>query len=144
MSSGDQFGDDRHYEEKYAEPESDKPKPPAPKPDPTPAPQPVADRDSMLDKVLDVTDFNRNEPLSKEELQALTKVAKKHRGKQFQLTPVATDLVGAILRLRLNQPNAPAEFWDKMSKEVASTLFDTPKVKARLQSFWLRLVEAVS
>lgn len=145
MSSGDRFGDDRPYEEKYAEPDSKSPDDAVQKD----AIQPKAvpqndDRDSMLDKVLEVTDFDPNEPLSVEEMQALTNVAKRHRQRAFQLSPVAIDLVGAILRLRLNQPNTPKEYWDKISMEVATTLFDSPKVKSRLENFWQRLVEAVS
>ena len=141
MSSGDRHGDDRPYEEKYAEPDSK----PAEDPVRQKSTPPQADnQDSMLDQVLEVTKFDRDEPLSVEEMQALTNVAKRHRQKQFALDPVAIDLVGAILRLRLNQPNTPKEYWDKISMEVASTLCDSPKVNARLKNFWKRLVEAVS
>ena len=141
MSSGDRHGDDRPYEEKYAEPDS-KSQNDSARQESTPAEN--EDRDSMLDQVLEVTNFDRDEPLSVEELKALTNVAKRHRQREIQLNPVAVDLVGAILQLRLNQPNTPKEYWDKMSMEVASTLFDSPKVKTRLTKFWQRLVEAVS
>ncbi len=98
----------------------------------------------LLDEVLEETlSLSPNRGIGQEELNVLLNVAKRHRGQQLSLAPVAVDLVQSILRFRFANLKIDASKWEEMSAQIAGTLMEDEQSCQRLEKFWGRLGEAL-
>jgi hypothetical protein len=99
---------------------------------------------SLLEQVLQTTlalGRGGNDPLSPEELRTLTSIA--HRRKAEPLSVETTmELVQAVLRLRYRSLAESRDQWERMTRQIAETIFDDPQTKERLESLWALLCEA--
>jgi len=129
-SSG--FSSDDDYQRPFA----DQPEP-APSGD---APDSANLMDRVLEETLAATDADA--ALEPGEVDALKQVARRHPNEPLTLSPVATELVGAVLSTRFGHLRDKAEHWQSMSSTIAETLMDDPSSRDRLQSLWARLSEA--
>jgi hypothetical protein len=100
-------------------------------------------RDSnLLERVLQETLADRSvEQLSAEEMEALTAVARRHRGASLVLEPIAVELVEATLRSRFGELQMAESFWQQASRRIAATLYDSPDSQQRLSHLWCQLCE---
>jgi hypothetical protein len=74
-----------------------------------------------------------------EGLEAVSQVARRHRGECFVLDPVAVELVEALLGLLLGRSRDGSNPWHRMATAVAETLCDDPTANGRLESLWKML-----
>lgn len=81
------------------------------------------------------------EQLSPQEMQALSDVARRHRGASLVLDPVAVELVEAMLRCRFGNLSVGEGFWHQASQRIAATLCEVPESQQRLSVFWQQLCE---
>ena len=84
--------------------------------------------------------------LDPEDMAALQRVAEKWRGEPFVFEPVAVELVQAVLSRQFIRGSGSAKgvgALQTMSKQVATTLFDDPVSRQRLESLWQHLSEQV-
>lgn len=111
--------------------------------------QPRDPRDSvsnkeLLDQILQTTlSLGRggNDPLSPEELRTLTAVAKRRGGEPLSVE-TAMELVQVVLRLRFRSLADSRDQWERMTRQIAETIFDDPQSNDRLRSLWTLLCEA--
>ena len=101
---------------------------------------------SILDRVIEktVSSDGLTESLPAEELAELLEVARRHRSRPLELEPVVVDLVNTIVRQRFKLPGMDPQRSDAMARELAESLFRSPHSRQRLDSFWSKLLEAVS
>ena len=104
------------------------------------------DKSSLLDEVLSQTAAaSRTKDLRADPtLRLFLDVARRHQGKPFVLDPVAIDLVAAALQFEFRGRILSPEFRDRMSVDVARTIFEDPVCHDRLQTFWNRLISVLS
>jgi hypothetical protein len=98
----------------------------------------------LLEQVLQTTlalGRGGNEPLSPEELRSLTAIARR-RCKDPLSVETTMELVQAVLRLRFRSLADSRTQWEKMTEQIAHTIFDDPQANERLQSLWKLLCEA--
>ncbi|MCU0960000.1 MAG: hypothetical protein MUF48_07825 [Pirellulaceae bacterium] len=79
-----------------------------------------------------------------DERDALLAVARRYRGQGLDHAPVVPELVLAILRLRFDRLQMDEAQWHELAATVASTLLETPDVRARLTTYWERLGQALA
>ncbi len=101
------------------------------------------DNQELLDQVLQVTLSlgGGDEPLSPEELRTLTAVARRRGGEPLSVETV-TELVQTVLRLRFRTLADSRSQWERMTRQIAETMFDDPQTLLRLRSLWKLLCEA--
>jgi hypothetical protein len=126
------FGSDGGSAREELRPASDKPKPDAGSNDP-----------SLLDAVLQRTQAAEDSTASTFEnnMGPLLQVLLRHRGAAFTLEPVAVDLVQAALEDHFRELKTPQEYWHRIAREVARTLFEDPVAHDRLERFWIGLTQ---
>jgi hypothetical protein len=92
----------------------------------------------VLDRVLReaLVTIAPSEWLRGQGLEAVSAVARRHRGEPFALDPIAVELVEALLGLLLGRARDGASPWQRMSVAVAETLCDDPVANGRLESLW--------
>ena len=96
---------------------------------------------ALLEKVLRETSdiCSAGSPLDGADREALTEVARRHRGEPLTLEPVGVELVQAVLRSHFpTQPHA-SQLWQALTVQIALTLFDDPASHDRLQALWVGL-----
>lgn len=98
----------------------------------------------LLDQILQTTlSLGRggNDPLTPEELRTLTVVAKRRGGEPLSVE-TAMELVQAVLRLRFRALADSRDQWERMTRQIAETIFDDPQANERLRTLWALLCEA--
>jgi hypothetical protein len=98
----------------------------------------------LFEQVLQTTlslERGGNEPLTPEELRTLTAVARR-RGKDPLSLETTQELIQAVLRLRFRSLADSRGQWERMTEQIAHTIFDDPQANERLQSLWKSLCEA--
>jgi hypothetical protein len=98
----------------------------------------------VLDQVLReaLVSLEPSQWLRGEGLDAVSGVARRHRGKPFALDPIAVELVEALLGLLLGRSAEGSRPWRRMAAAVAETLCDDPVASERLGALWRQLVKA--
>lgn len=102
--------------------------------------QTVPARD-LLEQVLRQTLNGDSETLDSADLEALGRVAARHRGQPLELEPVAVDLVHSILSVQFSEQFGSVPAAKELSAEIARTLFEDPPSRQRLEALWSRLAE---
>jgi hypothetical protein len=99
---------------------------------------------NLLEAVLRQTALSsvNEDSRSDETFDALTQVARRFRGHEFALEPVAVELVHASLESQFKLLATPDRDWKALSARIARTLFDDPVAHAQLQALWKQLSEA--
>ena len=95
-----------------------------------------------LRNIVNDTLRNQDQDWPAADLETLRDVARKHRGRPFELRPVAVDLVDSILRLRIGQGDASQLPPREMVEQIATTLAESPGTFDRLEEFWELLCES--
>ena len=97
----------------------------------------------ILDEVLQATlQLSRaDEPLEPEVVRALVAVARRRQSEPLT-SEVVTELVETVLRLRFRRVIESSGLWDRMTRQIATTIFDDPRAKEGMRRFWERLCEA--
>src|SRR5262245_53786459 len=109
-------------------------------PDQQSSPQTAPDR-AMLEEVLKRTLSESVNSLDPIERDALLTIVRRHRGEEFEIDPVAVDLVDVLLKLEFKNPIGSADVWRRMCYEIARTLFDDPVARQRMHSIWTALCD---
>ncbi len=71
--------------------------------------------------------------------RALEAVAQKLAGRPFDLEPVAVELVHAMLEVQFTKAGMPVDTLRAMAQQIATTLYDDPTSRQRLEALWLEL-----
>jgi hypothetical protein len=97
----------------------------------------------ILDDVLQATLqlSKADAPMRPEEIKSLIAVARRRGDDPLSVETVA-ELVEAVLRMRFRRLVDSSSLWERMTNQIASTIFEDPRSKARMQQFWERLREA--
>jgi hypothetical protein len=66
----------------------------------------------------------------------LASVAQRLAGRPFGLEPVAIELVHAMLQVQFEKAGIPATTLHEMAEHIATTLYDDPPSRERLESLW--------
>ena len=95
----------------------------------------------LLDKILERTALlsGSEEVLAPTEREALTAVARAHRGHPLTLEPVLVELLEVILQIHAPAPPAAPGFWHSAALEIGQVLLEDPTAARRLTLFWDRL-----
>lgn len=106
---------------------------------------PLADP-HLLESVLRETlaHATHGEPLAASDWQALAALVARRRGEPFDREPIASELVGAILRERLTEWGLSETAQSEMSALIADTLYEDVASRDRLRVLWERLCEMPS
>lgn len=109
---------------------------------PTVDAEPVVDAD-VMEKVLQETlsAADDDEPIDAAEFEVFQEVARRHAGQPLSLDPIVTELVQSILLYRFGEQMRRTRDWDKMPREIAETLWESPHSHDRIQRLWDRLAE---
>jgi hypothetical protein len=99
----------------------------------------------LLDEVLQATLqlSNPDEPLRPDEMRKLVAVARRRKADPFTVETVA-ELVETVLRLRFRRVVESTSLWERMTRQIAATIFDDPRTKEGMRTFWLRLCEVAT
>lgn len=97
----------------------------------------------LLDEVLAVTLqlTGPDEPLQPEETRTLVNVARQRKNEPLCVETVM-ELVQSVLRLRFRRLVESTAVWEKMTRQIAHTIFDDPQTKSQMEKLWDRLCEA--
>ena len=71
---------------------------------------------------------------------AVLPVARRLQGHPFSLDPVVVQVVGALLEHHFRTWKISPVDWSRVSRQIATTLFDDPIAHERLKDFWTRLL----
>jgi hypothetical protein len=118
------------------QPADDLPAKPAAKPTDEPA---VGSQ--MLDQILELALGGAPQAgfVEPEDVTAMRKVAKKLAGHSFALEPVVVELIQAVLQLQFEKAGIPSATVHAMARQIATTLYDDPSARARLEALWAGL-----
>jgi hypothetical protein len=75
-------------------------------------------------------------PLEPAEREGLLDVARRHSGRELALEPVALELVQAVLRPVVPDSWADGRLWRSLTFQVATTVFEDPQCRRRLEALW--------
>jgi hypothetical protein len=78
------------------------------------------------------------------ELQALGEVARRFAGVALVVDPIAVDLVESLLRTHFRAFGASDAFWQEVSQQIATTLYEAPDCQEKLQRLWSQLSELIT
>jgi hypothetical protein len=73
------------------------------------------------------------------DVQPLAEVARRLAGQPFELEPVAIELVQAMLAVQFEKAGLPATTLRAMAQQIATTLYEDPTSRERLEALWLAL-----
>lgn len=98
---------------------------------------------SLLDQVLQATLAMGpgDEPLRPEELRTLAAVARRRRAEPLTVETVM-ELVQAVLRWRFRSLSSSRDQWERMTRQIAETMWEDPHSHPRLQQLFQLLCEA--
>jgi hypothetical protein len=120
--------------------------------EPGPTPRPAAPSEGkaesepavgshMLDQILELT--SGGEPragfVEPADVLAMREVAKTLAGQPFALEPVVVELIYAVLELQFHKAGVPSATVRQMARQIATTLYDDPAARERLEALWSRL-----
>ena len=95
----------------------------------------------MLDQILELT--SGGEPragfVEAADVAAMREVANALAGQPFSLEPVVVELIHAVLELQFHKAGIPSATVRQMARHVATTLYDDPQARERLEILWSRL-----
>lgn len=96
----------------------------------------------LLEEVLQATLqlSSADEPVRSEDLRKLAAAARRRCGEPFSVDTV-TELVETVLRLRFRRVVESSALWDRMTRQIAATIYDDPQAQQRMRAFWQRLCE---
>jgi hypothetical protein len=109
--------------------------------------EPASDRQppdsELLEKVLQVTQSLGigDDPLDSDDLRALSAVARRRKGEPLSVEMV-TELVQTVLRPRFRKLADSQDHWERMTSQIAETLYEDPQTLLRIRSLWTLLGEA--
>ena len=108
-----------------------------------PAGAPARDDAELMQQVLDETlaAAGARRPLESDEWEALLAVARRHSGQPLTVSPVARELVEAVLASRFRGLLRDPEVWTRTTLRIAETMLEDPPSRERLRSFWERLLQ---
>ena len=94
----------------------------------------------LLDEVLQATLqlSSPDEPLQPDELRKLVALARRRKTEPLSIETVA-ELVEMVLRLRFRRVVESSALWDRMTRQIATTIFEDPQAQKRMRSLWAQL-----
>lgn len=95
----------------------------------------------MLDQILELALGGAPQAgfVEPEDVTAMRKVAKNLAGQSFALEPVVVELIHAVLQLQFQKAGIPSATVHAMARQIATTLYDDPSARARLEALWAGL-----
>ena len=95
----------------------------------------------MLDQILELALGGAPQAgfVEPEDVTAMRKVAKSLAGHSFALEPVVVELIHAVLQLQFQKAGIPSATVHAMARQIATTLYDDPSARARLEALWAGL-----
>lgn len=92
----------------------------------------------FLEKVLAETELavSGADALRPQERHALLQVAEKYAGQPLTFTPVAVELVEAMLESQFSSTEGGPPRWHRVAENIARALMDDPVAKEKLRSLW--------
>jgi len=95
----------------------------------------------MLDQILELALGGSPQAgfVEPDDVTALRKVARQLAGKSFGLEPVVVELIHAVLQLQFDKAGIPSATVHAMARQIATTLYDDPSARARLEALWAGL-----
>jgi len=101
--------------------------------------------EGLLELVLERTArvSGNEDEVAPQTMERFLDVARLHRGLKLNADPVARELVETILRDTLTALKQPDLLWRSTALSIAQTLMEDPRAQQRMNSFWMRLSEAV-
>jgi hypothetical protein len=95
----------------------------------------------MLDQILALTEGGSANVgfVEPDDLRAMREVAQKFAGQPFSLKPVVMEMMHAILQIQLQKAEIPAATVRHMAEYIASTLYEDPPSRQRLETLWASL-----
>lgn len=76
-------------------------------------------------------------------LQALGEVARRFRGAELAVDPIAIELVKSLLKSHFIGFRLSEAAWQEASRQIATTLYEAPDTQAKLERLWSQLSELV-
>jgi hypothetical protein len=98
----------------------------------------------LLERVLGATEalLCADTPLDDAQRAALRDVARRYRGQPLAVSPVAVELVQAVVGRRFRQCADSEPLWREMAMTIAETIVEDPLARGRLESLWTFLGES--
>lgn len=95
----------------------------------------------MLDQILELALGGAPQAgfVEPEDVTAMRKVAKSLAGHSFSLEPVVVELIHAVLQIQFQKAGIPSATVHAMARQIATTLYDDPSARARLEALWAGL-----
>ena len=95
----------------------------------------------MLDQILELALGGAPQAgfVEPDDVTAMRKVAKSLAGHSFSLEPVVIELIQAVLQLQFQKAGIPSATVQAMARQIATTLYDDPSARARLEALWAGL-----
>lgn len=98
----------------------------------------------MLDQILALTaggppKIGFVEP---DDVRAMRDVAKTLAGQPFSREPVVSELINAILQVQFQKAQIPSTTVRAMAQYIATTLYDDPPSRQRLEALWASLSQS--
>ena len=109
--------------------------------DPASQPPGSLPRASVLEALLREALVHAESPASRGEDRAVAEVARRLGPTPFSLEPVCTELVHAVLTVVLGLSPSHRAAFRPVAQTVASSLYDHPAARERLESLWNRLTQ---
>ncbi len=97
----------------------------------------------LLERVLAATErfmqHGEGKSTSSELVGRIIKLARRHQGQELALDPVVIELVQIVLAQPFQDFGLTPEAWQRMTTEIATTLYEDPQARSRLEGLWKRL-----
>ncbi len=103
--------------------------------------------DSILNRVLEETIGEDTGPITSEEMESLQTVARRYYQddqEPFGVDPIGIALVESLLSLRLSGFEPTDKKWHEMARTIATSFFESPPARLRLERLWDRLCATIS
>jgi hypothetical protein len=113
----------------------------------TPAQEPASEPavgSRMLDQILALTAGGPPKTgfVEPDDLRAMRDVAKTLAGQPFSREPVVSELINAILQVQFQKAQIPSTTVRAMAQYIATTLYDDPPSRQRLEALWASLSQS--
>lgn len=95
----------------------------------------------MLDQILELAAGGSPKAgfVEPDDVTALREVARSLAGQPFALEPVVVELIQAVLQLQFQKAGIPSATVRAMALQIATTLYDDPSARERLEALWAGL-----
>jgi hypothetical protein len=103
-----------------------------------------AGQQHLLEKVLQMslTAEKQQDAIDEADLQGLAQIARRYPGQPLSLTPVTLEIVQFLLAPWVKSLAGSPERWRRLTLRIASSLFDDPVARGRLEMLWQRVSES--